>query len=152
MINAGILVFLTILPEVLPKKTSSFIELLLGPTTIRSIPNSLSTEVILSITLPLAEINFTSTFFLSTVFIIARIYKLVSRSIIPSTFIMVPAFVCTLYALKTKTFASISAAKLIAYCNVFDAFSVEPMGTKICFICKKIILLQRYSFLNYSLF
>ena len=39
-IKTGISVCFTILPEVLPRKTSSFIELLLGPTTIKSIPNS----------------------------------------------------------------------------------------------------------------
>ena len=39
-INTGISVCFTILPDVLPKNTSSFIELLLGPTTIKSIPNS----------------------------------------------------------------------------------------------------------------
>ena len=43
-INTGISVCFTILPEVLPKKTSSLMELLRGPTTMRSTPNSLFTE------------------------------------------------------------------------------------------------------------
>ena len=80
---------------------------------------------------PFAEIILTSTPLVATELIIVCMYKLVSLSKISLILINVPALESTLYALKTKTLAPISLAKSIAYCNVLDAFSLEPIGTKI---------------------
>ena len=86
-------VFFTRFPAVLPRNKFSLIELLLAPTITKSISSSASITATLSETLPFAEINLISTFFISQLFTIVLKYKLVSRSIIASTFIIVPAFV-----------------------------------------------------------